>query len=203
MKIFSKLITVSLILMLSVFISVTEVKSQPVIIPTAGFNISSIKYDLPDGETTPLAGYQVGANVRIGTSGFLELGAFYQQYSNNFKGIDTLTLEAFNTDIKISSVQIPIHFGFSVYDVDFLKIMLIAGINVNIPLDIQENDLLLLKDDLKGSNTQVAVGFGFDIYRFVLDANFAFAMNDLFEDPSKNSSVNMYTLNVGYIIGGR
>ena len=183
------------------FAGITVSTAQVVIIPMAGLNLSKIKYDIPEGNTVPLTGYQVGANMRIGSGGFLQVGAFYHKYSNRFEGIDTTTLEAFSTDIKIDGVLIPIQFGFSIYNVDILKIKLMAGINIGIPTGMESNSLNLLKDDLKGSNIEIAVGFGFDIFRFVIDANFGFAMNDLFNDPSKNSGKNLYTLNVGYLIG--
>lgn len=183
------------------FAGITISNAQIVVIPMAGLNLSKIKYDMPEGSTTPLSGYQVGANMRIGSSGFLQLGAFYHRYANRFEGLDTTTQELFSTDIKISSILIPIQFGFSVYNVDILKIRLMAGVNIGIPLDIDPNSLDLIKDDLRGSNVEIAVGFGIDIFRFVIDANFGFAMNDLFEDPARNSSKNLYTLNVGYLIG--
>ena len=182
-------------------ISITISNAQIVVIPMAGLNLSKIKYDMPEGSTTVLSGYQVGANMRIGSSGFLQLGAFYHKYGNRFEGLDTTTQDLFSTDIKITSVLIPIQFGFSVYNADILKIRLMAGVNVGIPLDIDSNDLELIKDDLRASNVEIAVGFGFDVFRFVIDANFGFAMNDLFEDPARNSSKNLYTLNVGYLIG--
>lgn len=201
MEISSKFRKAFLLIFILSFAGVTVASAQIVVIPMAGLNLSKLKYDMPDGNTVPLSGYQVGANMRIGSSGFLQLGAFYHRYGNRFEGIDTTTLEPFSTDMKISGVLVPIQFGFSVYNVDILKIRLMAGINIGIPTSMDSNELNLTKDDLNGSNIEIAVGFGVDIFRLVVDVNFGFAMNDLFSDPTRNSSKNLYTLNVGYLIG--
>lgn len=190
-------VTLMLVLVFSMNTAFTQIK----FIPAAGLNLSNLKIDLPDGKTVPKTGYQVGASARLGNSGFLQVGAFYHQYTNRLEGTDTLTLESYNTDLTISGVHLPIQFGFSIYNVDLLKIRLMAGINVGIPTAVKENDFGVTADDLKGSNVALAVGFGFDIFRFVIDANFGFAMNDLFLDKSLNSGKDLYTLSVGYLIG--
>jgi hypothetical protein len=174
--------------------------AQIAVVPEVGLNLSNIKYDSAGVNTVPLTGYQLGANVRVGGGGFLQAGVFYHQYANRFEWVDSVGV-ASQSNITIEGVLIPIYFGFSIYNVDMLKIRLMAGINIGIPTSMKPNDFGLTADDLKGSNIEIAVGFGFDIFRFIIDANFGFAMNDLFNDPSKNSGKNLYSLNVGYLIG--
>jgi hypothetical protein len=196
----SKFQKISLFIFYLFFIGVNISNAQIVVIPEVGLNLSKIKFDLIDGKTVPLTGYQIGAKLRVGGGGFFQFGGFYHQYSNRFEWIDSLGVEN-QTNITIDGVLIPIQFGFSVYNVDILKVRLMAGINVGIPTGMKPNDLDLTKEDLKGSNVEITVGFGFDIFRFIIDANFGFAMNDLFKDPSVNSGKNLYSLNVGYLIG--
>lgn len=180
------------------FVSVSL--SQVHVIPAVGLNLSKIKFDLENGDTSPLTGYQVGASLRLGNAGFLQVGVFYHQYANRFEWIDSTQTEN-RTDVTFNGVLIPMQFGFSVYNVDILKVRLMAGINLGIPTNLKPNELELTVDDLNGSNVEIAVGFGVDIFRLVVDVNFGFAMNDLFIDKSLNSGKNLYTLNVGYLIG--
>ena len=179
---------------------VTVSSAQVHVIPAIGLNLSKIKFDLENGDTSPLTGYQVGASLRLGNAGFLQVGAFYHQYANRFERIDSTQTEN-RTNVTINGVLIPMQFGFSIYSVDILKIRLMAGINLSLPTGMDSNDLDLTVDDLNNSNVEIAVGFGVDIFRLVVDVNFGFAMNDLFVDKSLNSAKNLYTLNVGYLIG--
>ena len=179
---------------------VTVSSAQVHVIPAIGLNLSKIKFDLENGDTSPLTGYQVGASLRLGNAGFLQVGAFYHQYANRFERIDSTQTEN-RTNVTINGVLIPMQFGFSIYSVDILKIRLMAGINLSLPTGMDSNDLDLTVDDLNNSNVEIAVGFGVDIFRLVVDVNFGFAMNDLFVDKALNSGKNLYTLNVGYLIG--
>lgn len=190
-------------LILSVFLSIgifSASYAQVHVIPSAGLNLSKMNVDLDNGETTALTGYQVGATLRLGDGGFVQLGTFYHQYSNRFELVDSLQ-NLTRTDVTVNGVLIPIQLGFSLYNVDILKVRLMAGINLSIPTKVDPNDLNIIKDDLNGSNVEIEVGFGVDIFRLVVDVNFGFAMNDLFVDKSLNSGKNLYTLNVGYLIG--
>ena len=179
---------------------VTVSSAQVHVIPAIGLNLSKIKFDLENGDTSPLTGYQVGASLRLGNAGFLQVGAFYHQYANRFERIDSTQTEN-RTNVTINGVLIPMQFGFSIYNVDILKVRLMAGINLSLPTNMDDNDLGLTVEDLNNSNVEIAVGFGVDIFRLVVDVNFGFAMNDLFVDKALNSGKNLYTLNVGYLIG--
>ena len=187
-----------------IFIIITGIVSissaQVRVIPAVGLNLSKIKFDLENGDTSPLTGYQIGASLRLGNAGFLQVGAFYHQYANRFEWIDSTQTEN-RTNVTINGVLIPMQFGFSIYNVDILKVRLMAGINLSLPTNMDDNDLGLTVEDLNNSNVEIAVGFGVDIFRLVVDVNFGFAMNDLFVDKALNSGKNLYTLNVGYLIG--
>ncbi len=189
------------LIIFSIITGIISVSSAQVhVIPAVGLNLSKIKIDLENGDTTPLTGYQVGANLRLGSAGFLQVGVFYHQYANRFELIDS-TLNDIRTDVTINGILIPMQFGFNIYNIDILKIRLMAGINLSLPTKMDPNDLELTVDDLNNSNVEIAVGFGVDIFRLVVDVNFGFAMNDLFVDNVLNSGKNLYTLNVGYLIG--
>ena len=103
--------------------------------------------------------------------------------------------------IKVNGILIPIQLGFSIYNADILKIRLLAGIQLSIPTDLEQNNLGISKSDFKGSNVGAAIGFGFDIFRFVLDANFSFGINDMINTDEYNAHLNLYTLSIGYLIG--
>jgi len=192
--------TIILILTLAIFNGITT-NAQIALIPAFGLNISKIKLDIDSLETTPQTSYQVGGSLRMGKAGFFQIGGFFNKVNNTVTFVNDSVVN--NTTLKISNALIPIQVGFSIFDIDIIRIRLMAGINLNIPTRIEPNTLGLTKDDLNSTNIQVAFGFGIDVYRFALDASFGIAMNDLFKEASLNSSVNLYTFNIGYILEKR
>lgn len=177
-----------------------SISAQVFAVPTVGMNLSEYAFNLDGFDTRSEVGYQVGVLGRFGKNAFLQTGVLYNETSNSVSYVDSLSTIP-TEQLKIKGVLVPIQLGFSIYNADILRIRLLAGIQLAIPTSLDENSFELSKSDLNGSSVGAAIGFGFDIFRFVLDANFSFGINDMLTTEDFNSHLNLYTLSIGYLIG--
>jgi len=187
----------------SVFILLIGSNSQAQIhvIPQAGLNISEFSFNSDGYSQTSNVGYQVGALARFGKNAFLQTGVFWSQISNDIIYEDSLIRNS--GPVVVKGVLVPIQLGFNIYDADIFRLRLQAGINLSFPVTIDPNMLSIEKSQFKSSNLGAVIGFGFDIFRFVMDANFSFGVNDMLTVNEVNVNLKQYTLSVGYLIGDR
>lgn len=188
----------SLVIFLFLFFS-NSFKAQVFVIPEAGFNLSNFSFAKDNYSATVGVGYQVGALARLGKNAFLQTGLFYSQFSNDISFNDSITL--ITGPVTVNGLMLPVELGFNLYNADIIRIRLLAGINLAFPLNVNENVFSVEKENFKGSNVGAAIGFGFDIFRFVMDANFSFGINDMATFGDNNVSLNLYTFSIGYLIG--
>lgn len=198
MKSFSKSLIISFLF--ACFVN-TNAKSQVYIIPEIGMNLSEFSFTSDDYKNTTNVGFQVGALARLGKNAYLNAGLFYSQYSNQLSFTDSLS-NISSDNINIEGILLPLGFGFNIVNLDIFKIRLLAGVNFAFPLSVDENIFAIEKSDFNTSSIGFAAGFGLDIFRFVFDANFSFGMNDMLTINDTNASLNLYTLSIGYLIGG-
>lgn len=197
-----KRLSILLLANLFVFlISSNKSNAQVFVIPEVGMNLSQFAFNADGYEQTTNVGFQAGALGRLGKNAFLNVGLFYSQYSNQLTYTDSLS-SITSDDINIEGILLPLGFGLNIVNLDILKIRLMAGVNFAFPLSIEENDFMIEKSDFNSSSIGFAAGFGLDIYRFVFDANFSFGMNDMLTINETKASLNLYTLSIGYLIGG-
>ena len=174
--------------------------SQVHAIPLVGMNLSEFAFNSDSFDNRVEVGFQAGVLGRFGKNAFLQTGVLYSQMSNSVSYTDSLGSIP-SEQLKVDGILIPIQLGFSIFSADIMRIRLLAGVQLSIPTNLSENSFGLTKSDLKGSNIGAAIGFGFDIFRFVLDANFSFGINDMLTTENFNAHLNLYTLSIGYLIG--
>ena len=188
----------SLVIFLFLFFA-NSFKAQVFVIPEAGLNLSNFSFAKANYSATVGVGYQAGVLARMGKNAFLQTGLFYSQFSNDISFNDSLT--AITGPVTVNGLMLPVELGFNLYNADIIRIRLLAGVNISFPLSINENVFSVEKENFKGSNVGAAFGFGVDIFRFVMDANFSFGMNDMATFGDNNVSLNLYTFSIGYLIG--
>lgn len=194
----------SIFLLASLFLLIISPKqsdAQVFVIPEVGMNLSQFAFNADGYEQTTNVGFQAGALGRLGKNAFLNVGLFYSQYSNQLTYTDSLSTIT-SDNINIEGILLPLGFGLNIVNLDIVKIRLMAGVNFAFPLSIEENAFMIDKSDFNSSSIGFAAGFGLDIYRFVFDANFSFGMNDMLTINETKASLNLYTLSIGYLIGG-
>lgn len=180
-------------------ISFSTLNAQVFVIPEVGMNLSSFGFNKDTYNETANVGFQAGVLGRFGKNAFFQTGVFYNEFSNQI--IYTDSLVSASDQLKVNSILLPVNVGFNILNLDIFKIRLLAGINVAFPINVDSNIFNITKSDFKTSNVAAAVGFGFDIYRFVFDANFSFGMNDMLSFDETSATLNLYTINIGYLIG--
>ena len=194
-SIFNKLVVIFFVLLVS-----NSTYAQVFVIPQVGLNISEFSFTKSGYESSSNVGGQLGVGFRFGKNAFFATGVHWAQYSNDIVYEDTLGLVT-SSALNVQSILLPLQVGFSLYNADILRIRLQAGINLSFPIGIEDNDFNVTKDNFNSSNVGAAIGFGFDIYRFVMDANFSFGMNDMLSINDTTVGLNLYTLSIGYLIG--
>jgi hypothetical protein len=179
--------------------SLSTAKAQVFVIPEAGMNLSSFSFNKDGYSETANVGFQAGVLGRFGKNAFFQTGVFYSEFSNQIVFTDSLSSSS--DQLTINSILLPINVGFSIVNLDIFKVRLMAGINITFPINVDPNVFEISKSDFNTSTIGAAVGFGLDIYRFVFDANFSFGMNDMLSFNETNATLNLYTINIGYLIG--
>lgn len=180
-------------------ISFSTAKAQVFVIPEGGLNLSSFSFNKDGYDETTSVGFQAGVLGRFGKNAFLQTGVFYSEFSNQIVFSDSLNTSS--DQLTVNSILLPINVGFNLLNLDIFKVRLLAGINIAFPINVDPNVFNISKSDFNTSNVGAAVGFGFDIYRFVFDANFSFGMNDMLNFDETSATLNLYTINIGYLIG--
>jgi len=184
---------------LALSITFSSANAQVFVIPEGGMNLSSFSFNKEGYEETTEVGFQAGVLGRFGKNAFLQTGVYFSEFSNQIVYTDSLST---NSDqLTINSILLPITVGFNILNLDVFKVRLLAGVNIAFPINIDPNVFDLSKPDFNTSNVGAAVGFGLDIYRFVFDANFSFGMNDMLNVDQTSATLNLYTINIGYLIG--
>jgi hypothetical protein len=193
-----KFLFVKIFIVASLLFLVESSKAQISVIPQAGLNLSTFSFTSENYSQTTNAGYQVGVQARFGKNAYLQTGALWSQLSNQIIYEDSLIRNSGTLVVK--NILVPVLLGFNIYDADIFKIRLQAGINLNFPVTIDDNVFDIKKTDFKGSNIGAAVGFGVDIFRFVMDINFSFGINDMMTVSEVNVNLKQYSLSLGYLI---
>jgi len=195
-----RLLSIKVIFSFFLLISWNTSQSQVFVIPQAGLNLSEFSFSSDNYSQTTNVGYQIGALGRFGKNAFLQTGLFWNQISNDIIFEDSLTINS--GPVVVSGLLVPVQLGFNIYNADIFKIRLQAGINLSFPINVDPNEFSIEKEQFK-NNVGAAVGFGFDIFRFVMDANFSFGINDMMTVNDVNVNLKQYTLSIGYLIGDR
>jgi hypothetical protein len=180
-------------------ISYSSAKAQVFVIPEGGLNLSSFSFNKEGYDETTTVGFQAGVLGRFGKNAFFQTGVYFSEFSNQIVFTDSLSMSS--DQLTINSLLLPISVGFNILNLDLFKIRLLAGINIAFPINVDPNVFEISKSDFNTSNVGAAVGFGLDIYRFVFDANFSFGMNDMLKSDETTATLNLYTINIGYLIG--
>lgn len=192
---FNRLVVIFFVLLIS-----NSSYSQVFVIPQVGLNLSEFSFAKAGFENSANVGSQLGVGFRFGKNAFFATGVYWSQYSNDIVYQDTLGLITSST-LNVKNILLPLQVGFSLYNADVFRIRLQAGINISFPIGVDDNDFNISKDNFNSSNVGAAIGFGFDIYRFVMDANFSFGMNDMLTIDDTSVGLNLYSLSIGYLIG--
>ncbi len=175
---------------------VGSLMSQISIRPQIGFNAPSISADDISGNL----GYQFGADIQFGKTFFIQPGLNFQTDKLSIKNAG---------DMDLSSINIPLMFGISLFKPVTSSIGIRAFAGPNLSFQVSKNLDDVSSSDLMGDNFKNAVfsgqfGAGIDLGILFVDLAYQFGLSDYlhgsnqFEDSKNNKFIGNAGIRIGF-----
>lgn len=184
------------------FLFITFAAAQIQIVPKIGWN----KYKFKPAEEDDLfivkkeRGYQVGADMRIGSINYLTVGLHYL-VTNDRIGNFTIDFADEIDKTQLRSLRVPLSFGRTFLDLEVFQIHAHLGGIAYFPLSREEEVVTALPsvELFKEVNYAAAVGLGFDIFRLTFDIYYEHGVSDILVSP-KGTKQHLWTFSIGYLL---
>ncbi|MBK8194586.1 MAG: porin family protein [Lewinellaceae bacterium] len=174
--------------------SLSAVHAQVAFRPYVGINSHTITKDFQDAEWRSALGYQVGADLQIGSKLYIQPGLQLEYAKNKFEILGT----GINIDVKRTSLRIPVMVGYSLGKVDGdFSFRIFTGVNASILLSSSAEDFDLNKDDWKNAVFGWNVGAGLDFSIIFIDLGYQMGLSEVFETIDTGSKDNLFYGNAG------
>lgn len=176
--------------------------------PKVGINLSGLNEDLDGISNSGKAGYNVGADLRLGSGVvFFQPGIFYYQYNTQYTVVESNLIPngqtTYETDIKVESIKVPAQMGIRILTTDLISLRANVGPAFNFPVKVEsDEDFVLERGDYKSVNVGGVIGAGVDLAFFTFDLNYEIGLSDYveFQNPNvETSSSKQYVVsfNIG------
>ncbi len=168
--------------------------------PQAGINFASFSEDLLDGDWSSNVGFQIGADLQIGSTFYIQPGINFQSLRLTFEGTEDI-------DFTANRLNIPVLVGYKFFEQDSraFGLRLFAGPNLAIHVREDFDDALegLSGDDIKNADFSLLAGAGLDISIIFVDLAYKFGLGNAIEIESINedTNINVFLINAGIRIG--
>ncbi|PWJ42760.1 outer membrane beta-barrel protein [Sediminitomix flava] len=152
--------------------------------------------NVEDFESQNKVGSMIGGFFRVGNRFYLESGFDYYKNETTYED----PMRQLKTDLKFSSINVPILLGFKLANGDSFNFRIFAGGSIHNIRDLEDNDFFD-EDDLQSTYGMLNIGLGADIWRFTLDFKFEQAFDDFFEFQSVNLDGKLirFTGTIGFL----
>lgn len=169
--------------------------------PQVGINFTSFSEDLLDGEWSSQVGYQIGVDLQIGGTLYVQPGINYQSNRLSFE-------DAEEVDFSMNRINIPVLVGFRLFEPEGGKafgLRAYAGPNFAIHTgeDIDDSLSGLSSDDFNDAQVGLLAGAGLDLSILFVDLMYKFGLGNTIEIENLNedTNVNIFMLNAGIRLG--
>jgi len=167
-----------------------------VINPQAGVVGQDLTGDVADLDDSAKLGYGLGGNLRFGGRGYFAPGIYWEHTALEATTIDDATLESVTDDLEVTSLRIPVLFGYNLssgeaMSMNSLGFRVFAGPSATMVMDVGENAFAIEKDDYKGTIWGAQVGAGFDFTSVTLDASYEWGLSNVFKDDPDDLKHNV------------
>lgn len=166
------------------------------IVPQLG--ITFVNYSGEDIDSDTGIGFEAGGKIRAGGRFYVEAGFFWTT-----AGAD-VTIPAGGTttdDLRIQDISFPIAIGFKLVKTRPLAVRLFGGVAPAFPTGVSENDLDVIKEDLKSTLWSGRAGLGFDLVVLTIDAGYDFGLGNIFESSPESVKRNEWFIELGARFG--
>ncbi len=166
------------------------------IVPQVG--VSFISYSGENVTSDTGIGFEAGGKLRAGSRFYVEAGFFWST-----AGADvTIPAEGATPDeLRIQDVSFPVSIGFKLIKTRPLALRLFAGVVPAFPTSVSENDLGIIKDDLKSTLWAGRAGLGLDLVLFTVDAGYDFGTSGILETGPESVKRNDFWIDFGLRFG--
>ena len=204
-----KTLKICMLLLVASATTYAQKADRPVYVnPKVGINFSGLNDDLDGISNSGKAGYNLGADLRLGSGVvFFQPGVYYYQYNTQYTVVESNLLPngqtTYETDIKVESIKVPAQMGIRILTTDLISLRANLGPAFNFPVKVESNDdFVLERGDYKNVNVGGVLGAGIDLAFFTFDLNYEFGLSDYveFQNPNvETSSSKQYVVsfNVG------
>jgi hypothetical protein len=167
-----------------------------VINPQAGVVGQDLTGDVPDLDDSAKLGYALGGSLRFGGRSYVSPGIFWEHTALEATAIDDATLEQVTDDLEVSSIRVPLHFGYNLSSGDAMSMgsfgfRVYGGPSATMIMDVDDNAFGIVKDDYKSSIFGAQVGAGFDVASLTFDASYEWGLSNVFKDDADDHKQNV------------
>jgi len=166
------------------------------IAPELGITFVSYSGDDIDSDTG--VGFEAGGRIRAGGRLYVEAGFFW---STAGADVTIPSGGATTDDLRIQDVSVPVGIGFKLIKTRPLALRLFGGITPSFPTGVSDNDLGVVKEDLKSTLWSGRAGLGFDLIVLSMDAGYDFGLGNMFEGGSESVKRNEWFIELGARFG--
>jgi hypothetical protein len=151
--------------------------------PQIGITLQNLS-NPPEGiDYKSTAGFQAGADVRVGGRFYLQPGLFFNRSATIIKytNADTITIE---DNLIRSTLKFKMLGGCKVLDRRMLKLRFMLGptYDVLMSVDNKDNKIAFNKNDFKGGSLNLDGGIGVDILIFTAEIGYSFGLSNAYKD---------------------
>jgi hypothetical protein len=166
------------------------------IVPQLG--LTFVSYSGSDVDSDTGIGFEAGGRIRAGGRLYVEAGFFWST-----AGADVTVPAGGPTtdDLRIQDLSVPVGIGFKVIETRPLALRLFGGVTPSFPTGVSENDLGVLKEDLKSTLWSGRAGLGFDLAVLSIDAGYDFGLGNIFEGTPESVKRNEWFIELGARFG--
>lgn len=166
--------------------------------PQVGVNFASFSDDLLGSEWTSNVGYQIGADLQIGSTFYVQPGINYMETTLNYTGVGDVVFTQ-------NRLNIPVVLGFKLFEQENASfgLRVFAGPNMALHLgeDFEEAIQGLSADDIKSAHFSAIAGAGFDISILFVDFLYQYGLGKYIETDNAETGNNIFCINAGIRVG--
>lgn len=166
--------------------------ADTVINPQAGVTGANSSSDAADITDSARLGYSFGGNLRIGGTGYIAPGAYYQRTSLKHTVKDDVTLNTITDDVAVNSLYLPLKFGLGLTSKSVgarsFGLRAYAGPAATIITTVKPNTFGITKEDYNHTTWGAEFGAGLDLSTVTFDASYEKGLSDEFKtgDTKRN-----------------
>jgi hypothetical protein len=165
----------------------------------AGLNFTQFASDPDSLESSYRLGYNFGVDLRFGETGIFLTGCHFYRIQTQLKSKSQIENEdSFADDVLFNTFNVPANFGFFLYNEDDFKVYIVAGMDIWIPVSVEENSNELEILELQPFFLSGSGMFGLQFWKISLDISYDHAFTQLVQN-NEHSKSKTWGASIGFV----